>query len=452
MKKFWYSAALWIACGVGLALGSEDRAKLGVPPLPSNRFFTFVAVVRVNQIEAAHDLNLGHDESALHTPIAVQALRDAFASGFPGGRMTWAFSWRALQDPRLNYQAIRKLVTDFHQRFGDEITFLPGAYFAPMYNSRAQINRDLHDGLQRVTAMVGGGYRPRCIVAGFLPAENQRYLAVQEGLHVCQGTIWSQYGIDNGDGDGSPSYPYYPSREHYCKPAQSPADFIDCVCLDGWTCDFLAARRAGFAAGFNSRMGLGPIETVIRLGSVTGLREQLAVTAVHFDDGFRRNGFGWITTIWEASLIPATGCAQALSDYGAEVRRRWPSVWAVTVGEFGEAFRRQYQDNAALDYRFVQRGTGIGGSDADQEIRWFMNREFRLALLKNWKNKGPEYVIDFTRYDLPAQEPSDKQRNWSLMNRMNQKGMRPQDQPRKLAELPVEDQKLVRKHYPKLFL
>jgi len=32
-----------------------------------------------------------------------------------------------------------------------------------------------------------------------------------------------------------------------------------------------------------------------------------------------------------------------------------------------------------VDYRFVQRGTGIGGSDADKEIRWFMNRDFRLC-------------------------------------------------------------------------
>jgi len=29
---------------------------------------------------------------------------------------------------------------------------------------------------------------------------NLRYLAEEEGIHVCQGTIWSQYGIDNGDG------------------------------------------------------------------------------------------------------------------------------------------------------------------------------------------------------------------------------------------------------------
>ena len=38
-------------------------------------------------------------------------------------------------------------------------------------------------------------------------------------------------------------------------------------------------------------------------------------------------------------------------------------------------------------------------------------------------------VIDFTRYDLPAHEPQTLQREWSLMNVLNQKGTRPQDKP-----------------------
>jgi len=108
-----------------------------------------------------------------------------------------------------------------------------------------------------------------------------------------------------------------------------------------------------------------------------------------------------------------------------------------------------------VDYRFVQRGTGIGGSDADREIRWFMNRDFRLALVSDWKTKEPEQVIDFTRYDLPAQEPPDASsdkpsRNWSLMNRINQKGTRPQDKPVLITELPAEDRNLIRHRYPEL--
>jgi hypothetical protein len=364
--------------------------------------------------------------------------------------MTWAFSWLALQDQRENYQAIRKQVVEYHRQFGDEITFIPGAYFAPMYNSREQINNDLHDALKLVSKMVGGGYRPQCVIAGFLAAENQRYLAGQENIHVCQGAIWSQYGIDNGDGDGSLSYPYYPSREHYCKPAQGAADFIDCVCLDGWTCDFLAARRPGFAGGFNSRMGLGPIETLMNLGPTVGLKEQVFTTALHFDDGFQRNGFGWATVIWEAVL--GTDTFQHLPAYGDEVRRRWPNVQCMTEGEFGEAFRSQFKDNSRLDYRFVERGSGIRGSDANLEIRWFMNRDFRLALIHDWTMPSDrEKVIDFTRYDLKAEEPTNYGRNWSLMNRINQKGVRPQDKPVFLSDLPDDDQSRIRRRLPELF-
>jgi hypothetical protein len=88
----------------------------------------------------------------------------------------------------------------------------------------------------------------------------------------------------------------------------------------------------------------------------------------------------------------------------------------------------------SLDYRFVMLGSGVRGSEPEKEIRWFMNKDFRLALLRDWKSNAQEKIIDFTRYDLKAQEPEDPQqdrptRNWSLFNRLNQKGVRPQDKP-----------------------
>ena len=134
----------------------------------------------------------------------------------------------------------------------------------------------------------------------------------------------------------------------------------------------------------------------------------------------------------------------------------------ITEGEFGEIFRKQNKDNKDLDYRFTQRGSGIGGSDKHLEIRWFMNRDFRLALLRDWTQKPDKSVagagsthnakvIDFTRYDLKAEEPQDMQRNWSLMNRINQKQSRPQDKPVALSELPAEDQAIIRQRLPELF-
>ena len=441
-RSFLASAAAWPGAPQGL---------LG------NRFFTFNSVIRVNQIEVTRTKNVGADEAAEHTPENVAAMREAVESGWPGARMTWALSWRALEDARPNYRRMREQVVGYHKKFGDEITFIPGAYFANAYNSREQVNRDLHEALEKVSALVGGGYRPRSVVAGFLAADNLRFLAEREGVHVCQGNIWSQYAVDNQDGDGSISYPYYPSREHFCKPAQGRGDFIDCVNLDGWTMDFLAARRAGFAQKFNSRMGVGPIETIYAHGSEKGLRQMLETTAAHFDDGFARNGFAWVTDIWEVCLLEQfrrkkgwTGM-ESLRQWLQGIRERWPKAVCVTQGEFGLLWRRHFADNAKLDYRFVQRGTGIGGSDENQEIRWFMNRDFRLALLRDWKSGGPEMVIDFTRYDLKAEEPRTLVRTWSLMNRLNQKGVRPQDQPVELRKLTVEEQALIRRRVPELF-
>ena len=79
-----------------------------------------------------------------------------------------------------------------------------------------------------------------------------------------------------------------------------------------------------------------------------------------------------------------------------------------------------------------------------------MNQEFRLALLRNWETNSPYMVIDFTRYDLPAQEPKTLQREWSLMNVLNQKGTRPQDKPIQLGQLSADDQHRIFAKYPEL--
>lgn len=452
-----------------VALGDElANSKPPETTLLGNRFLTLNTIVRVRQIEVTRDTAHGPDESSVHTPAEARTFREAIEKAWPGARITWAFSWLALHDEREQYRELRDLVVSYQQKFSDEITFIPGAYFSNMYNTREQVNRDLHEGLKRVSEIVGDDYRPKSVVAGFLAADNLRYLAEKEGIHVCQGSIWSQYAVDNGDGEGSISYPYYPSREHFCKPARSKDDFIDIVNLDGWTIDFLCARIPGQykvnGEQWRSRQGVGPIETLLDMGTERGLEAMMTTTASHFDDGFARNGFAWVTNGWEMSLVES----RKIYGYGGRngmeglhlwltgIRQRWPDAKLITQGEFGELWRAQFKNNNQINYRFVHRGSGIRASEADKEIRWFMNKDFRLALLRNWKDDGPEKVIDFTRYDLPAKEPADPEpdsnsRNWSLMNRINQKGTRPQDEPIALSELTGEEQALIRRHYPELF-
>ena len=420
-----------------------------VDTVMGGRFFTLNTLVRVNQIEVTRDDGVGNDEADQHTLETVTAFRKAIIAGWPEARITWAFSWRALHSEAPDYQDIRNYVRACHAKFGDDVTFIPGAYFANAYNTREQVNLDLHEGLARVSKFMGDGFRPKSVLAGFMSAANQQYLAEQENIHVCQGNIWSQYAIDNQDGDGSICYPYYPSREHFCKPAQSDADFIDCVNLDGWTMDFLAARREGFADGFNSRMGVGPIETLF-YGHEIGLQQILATTATQFDDGFSRNGFAWVTCCWEICLVKQLGHLAALTEWLQEIQRRWPGARCLTQGEFGLLWREHFKDNEKIDYQFVQRGTGLGGSDKDKEIRWFMNKQFRLALLRNNETGDPEQVIDFTRYDLLAEEPHELARQWSLLGQINQKQTRPQDRPVRMDELSENDRQIILCKYPEL--
>ena len=437
-----YSAAsLAIAGKSAIALPSAVSAQ----PF-QGRFLTHVSVVRVNQIEVTPTRNIGEDEAPLNSPDHIRSRREAFADGCPGGKMTWAVSWLALNDTRREYQDARHLLASYHDKYGDEITFIPGGYFAPMYDTRQHNQQTIHNALKLIGKMVGNNYRPQSLVAGFLDADSQNYLATEEGIHVCQGQIWSQHGIDNGDGDGGICYPYYPSREHYLKPAQGKADFIDCVCLDGWTCDFLTARREGFQGGFNSRQGIGPIETVGDLGIAPGRKEMLDTVAMHFDQGHALNGFGFVTAIWETSL----GHDADLTWWLQAVKNRWPDTQVMTEGAFGLEWRKHYANNANINYRFDAKGTGAPGSEKELEIEWFMNKDFRLALLRNWQTGAAPKVIDFTRYDLKAQEPANPQREWSLMNVLNQKGTRPQDKPIPFAQLSADDRRRILAHYPEL--
>jgi len=67
------------------------------------------------------------------------------------------------------------------------------------------------------------------------------------------------------------------------------------------------------------------------------------------------------------------------------------------------------------------------------------------------KEQTPEKVIDFTRYDLQAREPSENTRKWSLLGEINQKQTRPQDKPVLLTELSAEAKSMIKKYYPFLF-
>ena len=130
------TACLLAAPGLSQTAPTHEPPKAAEDLLTGRRFLTFNTVVRVNQIEVTRDQSKGEDESIVHTPAEARLFRETIEEAWPGGRITWAFSWRALHDERETYRGLRELVVSYHRRFGDEITFIPGAYFANMYNSR----------------------------------------------------------------------------------------------------------------------------------------------------------------------------------------------------------------------------------------------------------------------------------------------------------------------------
>ena len=450
------------------AFGTDPNPD-AVQKLLGGRFVTLCIMIRTTPWEVSRDVKLHPDEEYnIHTLDVVRSLREAFAKNNPEGRLTWGFTLNALEDKRANYADIRKYVVECYQKYGDEISYFPG-YFPAMYLPRERVNREMGEAIQIISDFTGNGYRPKSIMGGFLSAENMRYLAEKEDIHVAHGVIWSQHEVDGGGADGSPSYPYYPSKEHFCKPAQGSADFIDCVNLDGWSVDFLCGKVSGGVTpttrfnGASSRRGVGPIETYCEWGLDIGNLSVMHTQSLHFDRGVQLNGFGWIPSIWEAALIhkrerdePKGLAIAALEKWVGDTKKRWTDVQFITFGEFGELWRQQYKNNDQWNYRFEEKGLGIGNSYANEEIRWFMNKNFRLALLRNWHKNTPEEVIDFTRYDLSAQEPADPNpqnpvKDWSLMNVINQKGLRPQDKPIPITQLSTNDKELISRYYPELF-
>mgnify|MGYP000011312245 CR=1 FL=1 len=99
------AAASFMAAG----LATADQTNASGPSLIGNRFLTFNTVVRVRQIEVTRDTAHGPDESSVHTPAEARTFREAIASAWPGGRITWAFSWLALHDERESYRELRDL-------------------------------------------------------------------------------------------------------------------------------------------------------------------------------------------------------------------------------------------------------------------------------------------------------------------------------------------------------
>lgn len=401
------------------------------------RFLTINTVIRKYQIETTRTDHLMADETDIHDADRVQRFSECIRRGCTDAKITWALSWQALHDQSSRYREIRDALRRQHQKYGDVITFIPGGYFANVYNTREQIDRDIAEAMTEL-ARIYDGYRPRSLICGFLSAENIQHAREQHGIIAIQGNIWSQYHIDAQDADGTIAYPYYPSQEHFGKPAQNDDDLIDSINFDGWTVDLVAARIAEDfwkdGIRYCPRMGVGPLETIHTFGRKIGLQEMKHVTLAHFcDDNVKRNPFGWVTNTYEVG--EATKNPQmldAFSEWIEWIQETWPRVRCTTIEEMADYIRARYPNNRGLCYTLSQRGSGIGASFSDQEVTWYMNRRFRLGIVNQSQE---ERVFDYIDYTLPYLEPKSLGvRDWTLYGEINQKQGRPQDLPCLLSD------------------
>jgi hypothetical protein len=419
------------------------------------RVLTLTCVVRKYQIETTRNTHEGQDETELHSVKTVSKLAEIIRKGMPDAKINWAISWYALHDQTERFVEIRKLIKSFQEKFGDSITFILGGYFANRYNTRDQINTDISEALGIIQDWIGT--KPKSLIAGFLSSDNIRYARQREGIIGVQGNVWSQYAVDNQDGEGSIAYPYYPSAEHFCKPAQGTEDFTDCLNFDGWTVDFFNARVGGkWKRKTCPRMGVGPIETLGRFGGVKGVKEMLATTEAHFGTSSQFNPFTWITNTIEVSLVSQIKDIDYITKWLSLIHQKWPDAQCPTLEDFAQQLHHKFPNNDRLTYELHQRGDingGIGIAKKKHEIIWHMNKLFRCGIEVD--KKGTEWLFDYTPYyKIKQSEPQNVgERNWSLWGPINQKQLREQDRPvlkDKFTEWDFINQKLI-ELYPRKY-
>ena len=74
----------------------------------------------------------------------------------------------------------------------------------------------------------------------------------------------------------------------------------------------------------------------------------------------------------------------------------------------------------------------------------------REDFLLSDRSRGSRLDVGARCPPVSNREPQGLQREWSLMNVLNQKGTRLQDKPMRLGQLPAEDQKMIFERYPEL--
>jgi len=273
----------------------------------------------------------------------------------------------------------------------------------------------------------------------------------KRGIHVCQGNIWSQHAVDNGDARARFAIRITLARAFL--QARSGQRGLDRLRQPRWldrrfpVCKICRLANDSWHP-LRSRQGVGPIETLLVWAPSREARRCLH-TAAHFDKGFELNNFAWVTSIWELCLVEAQNIRlqgrngiDGLVIWLTEIRRRWPEAKCITHGEFGMLWREQFRNNDNLDYRFVQRGyrhRRLGRGNGNPLV---MNKDSGWPCCATGRQTARKSLsispaMTSRPGNLPIQHPVNTAAI-GVANRLNQKGVRPQDQPIPIGQLTAE--------------
>jgi len=175
------------------------------------------------------------------------------------------------------------------------------------------------------------------------------------------------------------------------------------------------------------------------LGTVRGRKEMMDTSAMHY----RPRPCSQRLWLGDGHLGISVGHDEDLTYWLQAVRERMARIpghdrRSVRPG-VAQAYPAMFRSTTVL----MPKEPGRRAREKELEIEWFMNREFRLRAPARLDQKHPPLAIDFTRYDLKAEEPHGLQREWSLMNVLNQKGLAAAGQTDTAGQLSPDDQRRI---------
>ena len=90
--------------------------------LAGGRFLAITSIIRLNQIEVAHDRFIGEDEQDMVSLDNARRFRETIRARYPQGAITWAFSYGALTSGLEQFEQLRAYARDCARMYGDEKT------------------------------------------------------------------------------------------------------------------------------------------------------------------------------------------------------------------------------------------------------------------------------------------------------------------------------------------